>query len=165
MSRTMLRKNCCQLWNNSTMATTKKRQPARSIKSKTPMSPAHKAALAQGREEGRIVRSYLDALEEAKPRRGRKRTPDSIKRRLVAIDGEIDGAGTLHRLHLIQERTDLEDELQADVTPVDIEGLQKGFVKVAASYGERKGLSYSTWRAVGVSAPVLKKAGIARSRG
>ena len=30
---------------------------------RTPMSDEHKAALAKGREEGRIVRRYLEALE------------------------------------------------------------------------------------------------------
>ena len=50
------------------------------------MSAEHKAALAKGREEGRIVRQYLEALESTKPRRGRKRTPDSIRKRLATID-------------------------------------------------------------------------------
>ena len=50
---------------------------------KTAMSDAHKAALAQGRAAGnRAVRNYLEALEAHKPKRGRKRTPDSIKKRL-----------------------------------------------------------------------------------
>jgi len=129
------------------------------------MSSAHKAALAQGREEGRVVRSYLDALEQAKPRRGRKRTPDSIKKRMIAIDNRLADADPLQRLFLVQERTDLEDELNAEVAPVDVANLEKGFIKVAASYGERKGLAYSTWRAVGVSAAVLKKAGVLRTRG
>ena len=53
---------------------------------KTPMSAEHKAALAKGREEGRIVRQYLEALESTKPRRGRKRTPDSIRKRLATIE-------------------------------------------------------------------------------
>jgi len=147
------------------MATVAKKKPAKSSRSKSPMSPAHKAALATGREEGRIVRSYLEALEQAKPRRGRKRTPDTIKKRMAAIEGELEVAEPLHRLHLVQERLDLEDELNAEVAPVDLAGLEEGFTKVAAAYGTRKSLSYSTWRAVGVSASVLKKANIARSRG
>ncbi len=50
------------------------------------MSDAHKAALAEGRAQGRAVRNYLEALEAHKPKRGRKRTPDSMKRRLAKID-------------------------------------------------------------------------------
>ena len=39
------------------------------------MTAQHKAALAEGRSEGRAVKSYLEALEKNRPRRGRKRTP------------------------------------------------------------------------------------------
>ena len=42
------------------------------------MSEAHKAALAKGRMEGRVVRDYLEGLRATKPKRGRKRTPDTI---------------------------------------------------------------------------------------
>lgn len=38
------------------------------------MSDEHKAALAEGRDQGRAVRRYLDALEQHRPKRGRKRT-------------------------------------------------------------------------------------------
>src|SRR5689334_9539098 len=37
------------------------------------MSDEHKAALAEGRAQGRAVRLYLEALEANKPKRGRKR--------------------------------------------------------------------------------------------
>jgi hypothetical protein len=42
--------------------------------------------------------------------------------------------------------------------------LEKEFIKVAKAYGERKGITYSTWRAAGVSATVLQKADISRAR-
>ena len=44
------------------------------------MSAQHKEALAVGRDEGRAVRRYLEALEAHKPRRGRKRmrTPTTL---------------------------------------------------------------------------------------
>ena len=45
---------------------------------------------------------------------------------------------------------------------VDLTAVEEGFVKAAKSYSERKGISYSTWREVGVSADVLKRAGISR---
>ena len=53
------------------------------------MTAEHKKALAEGRAEGRSVKAYLDALEQQRPRRGRRRTPDSIKKRLAAIDKEL----------------------------------------------------------------------------
>ena len=42
------------------------------------MSDEHKAALAEGREQGRVVRRYLEALESSRPKRGRRRTPETI---------------------------------------------------------------------------------------
>ena len=132
---------------------------------KTPMSDAHKAALAQGREEGRVVRRYLEALESSKPKRGRKRTPDSIKKRLAAIEDRLLDADQLTRLNLIEERRRLEEELSQSDDTTDLSSLEKDFVKVARSYGERKGITYSSWRAVGVSAATLQKAKIARTRG
>ena len=46
----------------------------------------------------------------------------------------------------------------------DLTALEKQFIKVAQAYGKRKGISYGTWRAAGVSAQVLQAAGISRSR-
>jgi hypothetical protein len=46
----------------------------------------------------------------------------------------------------------------------DLTTLEKQFVKVAQAYGARKGISYATWRAAGVSANVLQAAGISRAR-
>ena len=132
---------------------------------KTPMSDAHKAALAKGREEGRIVRQYLEALESTKPRRGRKRTPDSIRRRLSTIESTLATSDPLTKLHLVEERHRLEDELAHRGDTVDLAALEKRFVKVARPYGERKGISYSAWRTVGVSASVLEQAKIPRTRG
>ena len=45
----------------------------------------------------------------------------------------------------------------------DISALEDGFVKVAKGYSSRKGISYNAWRTVGVSAAVLKRAGISRA--
>jgi hypothetical protein len=128
------------------------------------MSDSHKAALAKGREEGRVVRAYLEALETTKPRRGRKRTVDSIRKKLAGIEKELASASPLNRLHLVQEQRDLEAELAHSGQSVDVAALEKDFIRVAKDYSARKGLSYSAWRAVGVSAAVLEKAGIPRTR-
>jgi hypothetical protein len=127
------------------------------------MSAEHKAALAKGREEGRTVRRYLVALEEQKPRRGRKRTPESIRKRLTTVEQELPEADPLSRLHLLQEREDLTTELARSSVSDDLAAAEKAFVRVARAYGRRKGISYSAWRAVGVSVPVLQKAGITRA--
>jgi hypothetical protein len=129
------------------------------------MTDAHKAALAEGRDEARQVKAYLEAIEATAPkRRGRRRTKDSIGKRLAAIDAAMDDASALGRLQLLQERTDLEAELATiEAKPVDLTALRAAFVKVAKAYGERKGITYATWRAVGVDAATLKAAGISRS--
>src|SRR5437763_17059456 len=74
------------------------------------MSDEHKAALAEGREQGRAVRRYLDALESTKPRRGRERTPEGIQKRLAAIEEQLGSAAPLNRVHLVQERIDLDQD-------------------------------------------------------
>ena len=127
------------------------------------MSDEHKAALAEGRNQGRAVRTYLEALEAHKPKRGRKRTPESMQRRLQKIEKEIPAADPLTRLHLIQQRIDLEADLAAAGETVDMTTLEAGFVGSARAYGERKGISYSAWRELGVPAATLKAAGISRS--
>jgi hypothetical protein len=129
------------------------------------MSAEHKEALAVGRQEGRAVRAYLEALEAHKPKRGRPRTSDSIRARLQRIDRDLSSADPLTRLKLTQERLDLERELHAKDDVVDVRRLEAGFVKAAKSYSARKGLSYRAWRTVGVSVDVLRRAGISRTRG
>jgi hypothetical protein len=130
---------------------------------KTPMSDSHKEALAEGRNHARIVGRYLEALEANKPRRGRKRTPDSVKKRLTTVGSELTDASGLARLNLLQERRDLEVELATmQAGAPDLTGLEKDFVKVAKSYSAKKGISYGAWREFGVPPETLKKAGITR---
>jgi hypothetical protein len=130
---------------------------------RTTMTKEHKEALATGRTEGRIVRRYLEALESNRPRRGRKRTPESIERRLAAIGDSIDSADPLTVLKLTQERMDLEAELASMGAGEDLAELESEFVEVAASYSARQGISYNAWRQIGVPASVLREAGVSRA--
>lgn len=127
---------------------------------KGPLTDEHKAALVQGRSEGKIVRDYLEALRTNKPKRGRKRTPDSINKRLVAIEDELMEADALTELKLRQERSDLQLELTTVNATVDLSTLEVNFIGVAKGFADRQGISYTTWRDVGVEASVLKQAGI-----
>jgi len=127
------------------------------------MSNAHKAALAEGREQGRAVRRYLEALEATKPRRGRKRTPAKMEKRVIAIDEALATADPLSRVHLVQERFDLQAHLANGENQIDLSALEAEFIDAAAAYSERKGISYPAWREVGVPPRVLKEAGISRS--
>jgi len=126
------------------------------------MTDEHKAALAAGRSSGLAVRRYLEALEQSKPRRGRRSNPDSIAARLADVEAQIQVAEPIERLRLIQERKNLQARLTVDSGEDDVAELELVFVEVAAEYGERKGIDYSSWREVGVPADVLRKAGIAR---
>jgi hypothetical protein len=129
---------------------------------KSTMTADHKRALAQGRAEGRAVRAYLEALDQNRPRRGRPRTTASIQKRLKAVESELSDAAPLHRLQLVQERMDLQRELDRLDATDDLTGLEREFVKVARGYAQRKGISYAAWRELGVAPDVLRKAGITR---
>lgn len=129
------------------------------------MSAEHKQALAVGREEGRAIRQYLEALDANKPRRGRKRTPFSISTRLAKVEELLAGADPLSRVHLVQERIDLQAQLENAAHPIDLDKLEKAFVRALPGYASRKGLSYTAWREAGVDAAVLKRAGLTRARG
>ncbi len=128
------------------------------------MTDEHKAALAEGRAQGRAVRNYLEALDAHRPKRGRKRTPDSVRTRLGRLDREIDEADVVERLQLVQERMDLQRELEAMENKVDMSQLEADFVAAARGYSARKGITYAAWREVGVPAQVLKSADIPRGR-
>jgi hypothetical protein len=126
------------------------------------MTNEHKAALAEGRSQGRAVRGYLEALDAHRPKRGRKRTPESIRARMAAIETSLESAVAMKRLQLVQERIDLQSALQAAETTIDLSALEDEFVGAASAYGARKGIGYAAWREVGVPAAILKRAGIER---
>ena len=127
------------------------------------MSDDHKAAIAEGRVEAAIVRRYLEALEATKPRRGRRRTKESIEAKLAEIEATTPDLPPAKRVETIQQRMDLEAELESMTDQPDISGLEDEFRAVVVSYSARKGLTYAAWREAGVDAAVLKAAGLSRS--
>jgi hypothetical protein len=126
------------------------------------MTSEHKAALASGRAQGLAVRRYLEALERNRPRRGRRPSTESLTRQLEEIELKLREADPLKRLHLIQTRKSIETRLAAGESSEDITALEEDFIDSALEYGERKGIDYATWREAGVSADVLRRAGIHR---
>jgi hypothetical protein len=131
---------------------------------RTGLSDDHKAALVAGRAEARIVRDYLTALREHRPRPGRKRTPESVRQRLQDVEEELakdptEADDPLLVLELIQARIDLTAEL-AGFERSALPALEDRFVEVASAYARRKGVTYEAWRELGVSAVVLRRAGI-----
>jgi uncharacterized Ntn-hydrolase superfamily protein len=140
----------------------KKQAPKKSAK--RTMSADHKAKLAQGRNESRIVSKYLDALAAGKGKRGRKRTPESINIQIARIDKALAAASPIQKLELTQKRYDLVSEHTRLTSRVDLTSVEKDFVKVAKSFANRNGISYNAFRELGVSAEVLKRCGISRAR-
>ena len=139
-------------------------KPAVKKAAKRTMSADHKAKLAQGRNESRVVSRYLDAIAAGKGKRGRKRTPESVGMQIARIDKEIAAAAPIRKLELTQKRFDLVSERERLTSRVDLSGLEKDFIKVAKSYAKRNGIGYSAFRELGVSADVLKRSNIARAR-
>lgn len=126
------------------------------------LSNAQKAAMAEGRREARIVESYLSSLERKQVFRGRK-TAAEIEAELERVNQAIDAASVIEKLSLLQEREDLQREA-LEIEPEDDHELEAQFTAIARAYGERKGISYSTWREIGVPKEILKAAGVARTR-
>lgn len=130
------------------------------------MSEEHKAAIAAGRVEAAAVRDYLEALEAQRPRRGRQVSAEKLAERRAAVDAQLD-AGDLKpikRLELLQSRRDIDTQLAAIAEEPDMSSVEADFVEHAASYGQRKGIAYATWREAGVPAELLTRAGISRGQ-
>ena len=131
-----------------------------------PMSNQHKKALAEGREQGRAIRRYLDALARQKPRRGRRRTVESANRQLRETVDQLSTASSLARVELVQRRIDLEAEIanMGQDGGGDLTELEAGFVAAAKSYSERKGITVQAWLQGGVPRSVLRQAGLTSAR-
>lgn len=127
------------------------------------MNPAHKEAIRKGRTESAAIKAYLEALQSGGTPR-RTADPSAIQRRLKAVDDRLASeTNPLKQLELTQQRINLTNTLTAVSSDSNESKLRAEFIKVAASYGRRRGISYKAWRAVGVPASVLKQAGVARA--
>ena len=124
------------------------------------MDDEHKAKLAQGRNDARAVKAYLEFLENNRPKRGRRRTKESISARLEAIETELADASPLARLNMFQERSDLTNELEAMDQQVDGSALKTDFVEAAGRYSKARGIGKAAFREMGVDAATLREADI-----
>ncbi len=128
-----------------------------------PMSQDHKEALARGRLEARAIKGYLEALEQRRP--GRPVTRESLEKRLSQTTKKIESEeDALRRVELTQKRLDIEDELSKLGESANFEELEADFVEHVKSYSERKAISYTAWREVGVPAAALRAAGVPETR-
>jgi hypothetical protein len=153
----------------TTPRTTSKRatqRPAAKKTAKRIMTATHKKALADGRSMSATVDAYLAAINVPK-KRGRKVSTAVLEQRLVRARSRAKTATGVDKVLAAQEVRDLQARLaQASATTAtDVRSLESAFVKVAGRFSEKRGIRWSAWRDAGVSGEVLKKAGIARTRG
>jgi len=131
------------------------------------LSASHKKALAEGRTMSATVDRYLSAVNTPK-RRGRKVSKASLQQRLVEARAKARTATGVDKVLAAQDVRDLQNRIasiDAATGGSDLKSLEAAFVKIAKQFGENRGIGYGAWRDAGVPAPVLKRAGIARTRG
>lgn len=130
------------------------------------LSAKHKRALAEGRAMSATVDRYLAAVTTPK-RRGRKVSMATLEQRLVNARARFKAAAGVEKVLAAQEIRDLQAKIaqQQSTSRVDVRSLEASFVKIAKKFGENRGIAYGAWRDAGVPAPVLKRAGVARTRG
>lgn len=127
------------------------------------MSDEHKAALAEGRRQSRVIKAYLNAIAARKP--GRPLTREGLTSRLETVSSKLQASDNpLEVVDLIQSRLDIEKALADLESSQDLDRLEADFVEQVAPYSERKGITYTAWREFGVPAAVLKAAGIKETR-
>lgn len=125
-------------------------------------TPERKAAIVRGRLEHAAVSAYLESLNVSAPR-GPRQTPERLAAQLQKLEASMEPMSATDRLLAHQRCLDLRAALERAESSADASSLEDAFVAAAPSYGARHGISYQAWRAVGVPAPVLKRAGIQRS--
>lgn len=123
------------------------------------ISKAQKAAMVEGREQARAIRSYLEALYQNGHSNGHD--PEKLSSDLEAIQAKIEEADDpLARVQLAQDRLELMNQIAELQQAPDMDTLEAEFAKAVVPYSERKGLTYPAWRDVGVPARVLRAAGL-----
>lgn len=133
-----------------------------SAQSSTPQPRRSGARRPASADQERLVRRYLSVLETNKAGRGVKRAADAIGNRITKVDELLVSADPLTRVHLTQERIELHAEYVriTNGNHPDVSQVERDFVRVVRSYGDRYGITYAAWRQVGVEATVLEQAGI-----
>ena len=128
------------------------------------MTDEHKKNMAEGRRHRRTVDSYLKALEQFPKIEQQRKNAAANKDRIAQLSEEIDQASGVDKLILVQQRENLTRDSAVGTADFNIEELEAEFVEVAAAYGEKLGISYTSWRDLGVPKDVLQRAGVKRTR-
>lgn len=101
-------------------------------------------------DDGAVL-AYLAAVEARRTATPDLPQPDAAAAGLAGSD-MVTGA----------DREGLETQLGENTlgSGANVAGLEGGFVRAAAGYGERHAMTYESWRTSGVSPDVLERAGI-----
>lgn len=107
------------------------------------------------------IRTYLDMIGQPK-KRGRKPAGEEVLRaKLEDVQAALVDARNVEFVHLFQEKLNLEERLRELKAPgLGLDEAEKAFIEHAAEWAKAKKVSYSALRAVGVSAAVLRSAGM-----
>jgi hypothetical protein len=110
------------------------------------------------RPETNAVAAYLTALRAPKvPARSRA----NLERRRAQIEQWLsEESSPIGEVELIQQRLDIDAQLAQIDQAQRLAELEDTFVKVAASWAKRSGISAAALRDVGVPASVLRRAGL-----
>jgi hypothetical protein len=110
------------------------------------------------RAETNAVAAYLTALRAPKvPARSRA----NLEKRRAQVEQWIaEESSPIRQVELIQRRLDVDAQLAQIDQAARLPELEEAFVKVAASWAKRTGVSAAALREVGVPARVLAKAGL-----
>ena len=114
------------------------------------------------RNASKAVAEYLESLELHKPKRGRKRTEQSIRKELEGVEEKLAEATPGRKPSWAEKKVRLTVELEALQSKPDHPDKERAFIKEAARYSKQKAISYAAWRELGVPPEVLKKAGVSR---
>ena len=110
------------------------------------------------RAETNAVAAYLTALRAPKvPARSRVKLE---QRRTQVEEWLREESSPIREVELIQQRLDIDAQLAQADQAKRLAELEEAFVKVAASWAKRTGISAAALREVGVPARVLAKAGL-----
>lgn len=157
--------------NRSRAGAGRRRTPGTTRKAAVSTRPASKRAPARSavpspqerRAATRVVRRYLEQLDAPDPERVRSRLRRQLERaeRKLADESAL---GVLERLELIQARIDATAGLRALPDPAEAAAVEDEFVACAAAWAAHRGITWDAFRAVGVPASVLTRAGIPRQQ-
>lgn len=145
--------------------TTRKRTVKRATKRRAPAKKSRKATIIEAKTEAMRISHYLRALRALKTQTGPKVNPEVLERRIAKARAQVAMKTGIAQLSAVQHLRNLEKKAQGPEMNGNLERYEADFIKSAASYSEKNGIDYGTWRAVGVDAAVLKKAKITVRRG